>query len=954
MRNILSVFLSVLALAGSYLPAQAIKAVAQDKAPAPGGTRSPLAKSISIDLGDVPVEVAIHAIAQKAGVTVAYSRAKISTNRKISLRSSNISVEDAIRRVIAPAQVRISALSDGQIVIAPVESQQRGTVQGIITGRVVDGKTNKGIVGANVTVDNDTRGVVTGEDGSYRFGSVPVGKHTVTIRLVGYAKESRSVMVGEGAAVTADFRLEPSANVLDQVVVTGTIVQTELKAVPNAITVVTAKQIEERGITRIDQLFRGDIPGLFSSNAGTGAQLDEVTMFSRGATAFNAGLSGSAGTANGTNPIKTYIDGVEMSNPRYLSQIDPSSIERIEILTGPQASTIYGSNAINGVMQIFTKRGTTAKPQVTLSLISGIIENTFNSHLAPSHVTDGMVSGTEGRWSYNVGGSWDYIGAWSPAKQTQRLSANGGGRMGFGKFTADVSGRHGFTKNNQRGDATAKLRELATTGVIPPRSTGTVPQTQTLDGRTLGLNLGFRPLAWWSHELVLGSDISKTESARTAPGFGTFPAGSDTALSMTVSSTSRRSERYTTTVQVPLSSVAGVNLAVGGEHWRTNGYSWNASPVALTGNFASVNSLTRTKGDKNRGAFVQGQIAFIDALFFTYGVRADWNPNFGDDVKVKPGRYGVSYTRDIGPVSAKLRGSYGRSIRPPTSVAKVAVLAGPTNVTSGTIGQFGLITAQLANPNLEPEYQQGGEGGMELYFGSRASLVVTHYNQTVDNLIFGVNGVDSVRSLTNTTPSFNCSSVFRDDDGYCYYYQLQYLNVGSIRNQGWELQSSINMGPFTSKATYSWTTSRVIGITPRYRAKLPFSLFQPGRTIALVPEHTWALNTTYAKAGSTVSLSINGVSRIYNENSIANELGLLISSARIINTQPRMNNPTDYRVPGSGYTTADLNATHRFSSRIDALFQTVNLTDYKHSDVADGQHASIGRQTKAGLRIRLN
>src|SRR5687767_4501158 len=190
-----------------------------------------------------------------------------------------------------------------------------------------------------------------------------------------------------------DITLDVSANALEQVVVTGTVVATELKAVPSAITVVTAKQIEERGITRIDQLFRGDIPGLFAMNLGSGALLDEVTMFSRGATAGGR----SVGTERGTNPIKTYIDGVEMSDYKYMSQIDPASIERIEILTGPQASTIYGSNAINGVMQIFTKLGTGNKPQLTFNIISGIAENNFSSHVAPSHITDGRVSGTEGR-----------------------------------------------------------------------------------------------------------------------------------------------------------------------------------------------------------------------------------------------------------------------------------------------------------------------------------------------------------------------------------------------------------------------------------------------------------------------------------------------------------------------------------------------------------------------------
>src|SRR5687767_14641869 len=252
-----------------------------------------------------------------------------------------------------------------------------------------------------------------------------------------------------------DITLDVSANALEQVVVTGTVVATELKAVPSAITVVTAKQIEERGITKIDQLFRGDIPGLFAQNQGSamGALLDEVTtMFSRGATALS---SASAGTSFGTNPIKTYVDGIELADAKYLSQIDPKSIERIEIVTGPQASTIYGSNAINGVMQIFTKRGSTPRPQLSLSLLSGWVENNFSSARTPQHDYSAQLTGVEGRFSYNAGGSWNYVGPWTPAKQSTRTGGFGGAKLDLptaaGRVTADMILRRSFTQSVQRG-----------------------------------------------------------------------------------------------------------------------------------------------------------------------------------------------------------------------------------------------------------------------------------------------------------------------------------------------------------------------------------------------------------------------------------------------------------------------------------------------------------------------
>lgn len=955
MRHILSISLLTLVLTSVRMPAQAISTIAQTKVSS--GTSSPLARNISIDLADVTVDVAVRAIAQKAGVPVTYSRARIFMDRKVSLRSGRISVEDAIRRVTAPVQVRISVLSDGQIVIAPVESQGRNAVQGIIAGRVVDGKTGKGVAGANVSVANNTKGVVTEEDGSYRLSGVAAGNHVISVRLVGYAKQSRSVTVGEGATATVDFQLEPSANVLDQVVVTGTIISTELKAVPNAISVITAKEIEERGITRIDQLFRGDIPGLFSLNMGSGSTLDEVVMFSRGATALSglsSGVSKNSQTAEylNTNPIKTYVDGVEMVDPQYLSQIDPSSIERIEILTGPQASTIYGSNAINGVMQIFTKRGVANRPQLTVNLSSGVTQNNFSSAVAPKHIVDAGATGIEGRVSYNVGGSWNYEGSWTPGKQVQRLSAYGGGRMDAGKIVVDLSARQGLTKNRQNGNTAQLNTQLFTAGMWKPNGQQGQPnpRTQTLDGRTMGLSLSYRPLSWWSHEILLGSDVSSQEAIETAPG---FTSRIDTTLVAESRTATRVSQSYNSTLQIPVSGIARLNLTFGGDHWRATGSSWNIAATSLTGSFSGA-GVTRNKPDKNGGAYIQSQLGFADALFFTYGVRADWNPNFGDDVKVKPGRYGVSYTRDVGSVSVKMRGSYGRSIRPPGPGLALSQSASSAGLSSDIVSWFGDFDWYLANPALGPEHQSGGEGGIELYLGSRGSLVVTRFNQTVDNLISRVGRVDSVRSVIPLFPSitscnFGVVTSSVDTEGHCFYPQNQYINVGSIRNQGWELQGSVNLGPLTTRGTYSWVKSRIIGVTPAYRYLL--TEFQPGRSFDYTPEHAWALRVTYAKSSSTVSLSLNGVGMRYIST---DNLFLMITDSRgrfLQVTSPRML-LGGYRPQVSGYATADINATHRFSPRMDALLQISNLTDYYRNDF-NVSYASSGRSSRIGLRIRM-
>lgn len=899
-------------------------------------------KRIAVNFDGTALYVAVKNIITLSGITLTYSAGTLPATR-VTYVASGVTAEQALKAVLEGTGVRVERTSNGTLKLVPsVRSSRSGLAQGVISGKVTDSKNDRGISGASISIGAEARGVVTSDDGSYRIIGVAAGTHTVTVRLVGYAKQTRSVTVGEGATVNVDFKLEPSANVLDQVVVTGTVVASELKSVPNAITVITAKQIEERGITRIDQLFRGDIPGLFALNLGSSSPLDSIMMFSRGATALTYQ---SAGTDNGTNPIKTYVDGIEMVNASYLSQIDPRSIERIEVLSGPQASTIYGSNALNGVMQIFTKRSSTAKPQLFANLVGGVIQNNFSSSTAPIYNADLRLSGMENRLSYALGGSVNYEGSWTPGKQTARMSGNSGARMAFPVVTADVSFRNGLTRNRERGSAAQASsagfatgqRFLSSVAGNAPAIGVSAPTSSTLSGQTVGLTVAYTPMSWWSHEVVLGRDAVDIDRLTTAP---SYERRIDTTLSIRQSENIKSSEKYTMTAYLPVSSLGALTITAGIDHWRSHAFSVEAFPVALTGTLLDPD-VRRDKAGKNSGGFAQGQFNLWDALFLTYGVRLEWNPNYGDEAQpnIAP-RYGIAYTKDWGIVTSKLRFAYGRSTRPPTEGYKLAETLNTP--------KFGIYEQQFANPELGPEFQQGGEGGLELYIGDRASLIVTRYNQTVDALIANIIRIDSVRSL-QLDADFDCGSA--SVDGYCYASQNQYLNVGSIRNQGWELQGNINVGPLSTHGTYSWTKSRIIGITPKYRSILNGEVYQVGRSFNFLPEHTWALTTSYSKAATSVSLTVNGIGQIHKQ---FDDLYYLVevSNLRFNQFKLRVSLPGTYRPFGRGYATADINAEYQLTPVMACLIQITNLTDFYQNDF-NVSYASAGRQSRIGVRWRL-
>jgi outer membrane receptor protein involved in Fe transport len=903
-------------------------------------------RPVTVRLDKVSRKQGLRDIAASAGVTIQYRGRVIDASEgMISVHAQRRPLGLVLADVLAGTNLEAIASASDAVTIRPAEPV---VVQGTINGHVRDSKTNLAVRGAKVVLDDAKNGVVTGEDGSFRLAGVTAGEHTVSIRMIGYSKQARSVTVRDGEASLMELRISRSVNALEQVVVTGTVVATELKAVPNAITVITAKQIQDRGITRIDQLFRGDVPGMFASNAGAPDVLAGAVVFSRGVTAVPGGAS--RGTVYGTNAIKTYVDGIELADPGTLFTIDPRSIDRIEILTGPQASTIYGSGAINGVMQIFTKRGTASRPQLTISLSSGLVQNNLSTALTPQHEYNGQLSGVDGRVSYSVGASWNRTGSWTPSVQLVQRSVNGGLRFAFatpvGALTADASLRRNSSQNVARGNMYAIESEYVRSGyykVSGPHG-NSQPNIRTISAQTIGATINYAPFPWWSHALSVGQDVSSTESRDMSRGYSN---PGDTSYTYNPISLTRNVQSYSTTARIPLVSFVNATVTLGADSWQTLRAVTYVNPQTLSGNLIGFTSVSR-QPEHNTGAFLQSQFNISDHLFLTYGLRMEWNPSFGQEAlpNYAP-RYGIAYAKDIGLITAKLRASYGRSTRPPYIQQKNAI----AERYLPSVAEYGAYDTRFANPNLEPEHQQGGEGGVELYFGTRGSLIVTRYNQTVDGLI-ATPVIDSVRSLLPNPQNY----WSLDANGYGYQYQQKSLNVGSIRNQGWEIQGSLVTGPITTRGNYNWTKSRMIGIAPRYRdlfSVRAYPQYQPGATFQYLPEHTWGTDVTYAHMHSTVALTVTGFGRVVNRATTFYQQALALYDIRLPQNLQNASAPYgSYVNENQGYTMADVMASHRLSARVEGVLQMHNLANYYTNDL-DAGFPVLGRQTMLGLRIRL-
>ena len=240
---------------------------------------------------------------------------------------------------------------------APTMVAAQDASTGIVTGRVTDAASGRPIPAAQVQVVGTSLGALTNDQGQYTIRAVPA--RTVTIRAlrVGYTERSGSVAVTGGQTATLNLAMTSSAISLTPVVTTATGEQRRVE-VPSAIaTVEASKLVEERQIANVGDLLTARAPGvqvLSGNQVGAGSRIRI-----RGTTTLN--LS--------NDPI-VFIDGVRMdaqSNRQVLgvggsaagslNDLNPDEIETMEVVRGPSASVLYGTDAANGVIVITTKRG---------------------------------------------------------------------------------------------------------------------------------------------------------------------------------------------------------------------------------------------------------------------------------------------------------------------------------------------------------------------------------------------------------------------------------------------------------------------------------------------------------------------------------------------------------------------------------------------------------------------
>ena len=210
--------------------------------------------------------------------------------------------------------------------------------QNSISGRVFLSGTNEDLPGAHVSIRNTTLGTATDKDGRYELSGLRNGEYVVRVSFSGLQTIEEVVNVSDGN-FQRDFAMTETSIDLNAVVVTGTRTEKSLKIVPVLTQAIPGRDLEKRNITDITEALEAVVPAVEFKSTAWGKSL----------------------SLSGIDPqyVLFLVNGERMAGETFgdidYSRINLADVEQIEVVKGA-ASTLYGSNALGGVVNLITQQ----------------------------------------------------------------------------------------------------------------------------------------------------------------------------------------------------------------------------------------------------------------------------------------------------------------------------------------------------------------------------------------------------------------------------------------------------------------------------------------------------------------------------------------------------------------------------------------------------------------------
>ncbi len=233
---------------------------------------------------------------------------------------------------------------------------------GLLTGRVV-GTDGLPIGGANIVLTGTLFGAASNDRGYFEIKDIPLGKYTIQFSAIGYQKKILENYLVNPSNPPLKIVLQQQAVETEQIVVSATKYEQKQENLTVSTSVIQPDFIARKNFTSFDDVLRY-VPGVQMT-------LDQVSI--RGSSGYSKG----AGTR-----VLVAIDGVPLysgdTGDIVWEMIPLADIERVEVIKGP-ASSLYGSTAIGGVINIITKKSTSSPVTQIMSYAGAYDKSKYDS-----------------------------------------------------------------------------------------------------------------------------------------------------------------------------------------------------------------------------------------------------------------------------------------------------------------------------------------------------------------------------------------------------------------------------------------------------------------------------------------------------------------------------------------------------------------------------------------------
>ncbi|MEO8450576.1 MAG: SusC/RagA family TonB-linked outer membrane protein [Gemmatimonadota bacterium] len=700
--------------------------------------------------------------------------------------------------------------------------------QGAVAGEVVSSRSLQPVSGAIVSIAGTTTRATTDTRGHFRLVTPSSsGSVNLQVTMIGFRPLTATVTAGDDHV---RLTLAESAVELSELVVTGTVGATEKRSVGNSVARVrVSEESEVSPALSLDQLLNARAPGVVvvppSGLTGSGARI-----FIRGRSSISLP----------TDPL-IYVDGIRVDKraptganagngtTSGLNDFNPEDIESLEIIKGPAAGTLYGTEANNGVIQIITKRGRPGPAKVDVSIREGVnwimdpagrwplnyyIDPTNNSitpfNLYQAEADAGRPlfrNGFAHGYSVSIAGGSDaslYYGGVTYSRdegaQPNNTAQRFGGRVNVSmtpnaKF--DINGQMGFASNRTKfPDA---FNGLLFDAILsrpgnrnsPTRGFYTAPQevwnrnfsfNENLDHLTTGVEVRHRPTSWLSHRVRAGLDISNNDGVdltlKMSPDDAQFFAAATAAGAKTVNqiNTLNTTVDYSATATTSFWKHFSSSTTGGFQFYRRNtrllsatGEQFPAADVTSVAGAAIQRGSDDAVESITVGGFVQEQISFKNRVYLTAALRRDRNSAFG-------ATFGAA-------TYPKLSLSWVLNEEPFFKVPIVNTLrlraaygkSGQQPDAFASLRTYQPITGQAGLPAATPQFvgnpDLGPERGKEYELGFEAGL----FNQRLGiDFTYYNKTTDNAIVLRNVAPSTG-------------FPEQSFVNAGQVKNKGVEV-----------------------------------------------------------------------------------------------------------------------------------------------------------------------